>query len=280
MKVYGVCASDVYDVIHAVSHNHYDGNLVAKSCEDRGNGKGPRAIFTLQVIDSHRGRPGAIGVPRHTGNGPHGMKRRSNAACWHAHWDVIEELFTRFPNARVTSGFRLRDVAVVYKADTFRDTALATAHLNVGSWDYPITMPQCCECDHTLYSDVPPDVDPSLSAPAYRPGREPTIPSWMPGSAARATYGHVHGSECGSEYEETSYAERNGGNSEPWADLSGYQINHRAYGKAAPGKPYPWDAIPAARPWVKPGSAGVADTLALIEAVTDNPADTGSAEHA
>jgi hypothetical protein len=259
MKVYGASAADVYDVVHAVSRFRYDGNLVVKSCEDRGNGRGPRAIFTLQVIDSHRGRPGAIGVPGRTGNGPRGMKRRSNAACWHAYWDVIEELLRRHPTARVTSGFRLRDVAVQYTADTVKETARATAHLNVGSWDEPITMPQCCECDHSRYTDEPPEVDATLSQPAYRPGRIPTVPSWMPGAGARSTYEYVYGGER----EETDYAAPNGGHAEPWSHLSGHGVNHRQHSKT-----YPWDVIPAARPWVKPGSSTVGDTLALIDEVT------------
>lgn len=263
MKIYGASASEVYDAIHAVSHLLYDGNLVAKSCEDRSNSKGGRATFTLQVIDSHRGRPGAIGVPGHTGNGPHGMKRRSNAACWHAHWDVIEELLRRFPDARITSGFRLRDVAVTYTADTFRETALATAHLDVGRVE-SITMPRCCECDHTRYTDVPPEVDSSLSAPAYRPGRERTIPSWMPGSHARAVYRYDDSDDSAAV--ETDYAATNGGQHEPEADLSGYYVNHREDGTGS--GTYPWDAIPPARPWVKPGSAGVGDTLALIDSLT------------
>lgn len=270
MKVYGACASEVYDVVHAVSRDRYDGNLVLKSCEDRSNSRGGRATFTLQVVDSHRGRPGVIGVPGHTGNGPHGMKRRSNAACWHAHWDVIEELLRRFPKGRVCSGFRLRDVAVTYTADTFRETALATAHLNVGRGE-PITMPQCCECDHSLYSDIPPDVDPSLSRPAYRPGTSPTIPSWMPGSFARSTYPtDAYDQE---EYDETDYADTNGGRYEREPDLSGYDYNHRETGSPDTRRTYPWDAVPAARPWVKKGSAGVGDTLTLIDSLTDDQPD-------
>lgn len=266
MKVYGASAYDVDTVVSEVSRARYDGNLILKSVADCSNSRGARATFTLRVVDSHAGRPGAIGIPGHPGHGPRGLKRRSNAACWHAHWDVIEELFRRFPDARVTSGFRLRDVAVQYTAATFRETALATAHLNVRSWDEPTTMPMCCECDHARYSDVEPVVDPSLSASAYRPGRMPTVPSWMPGAFARATYRHT----AYAEDVETGYAGDNGGDAEPWADLSGYAVNHREEGCPDTGKTYPWDAIPAAVPWrprVKPGSDTVGDTLAVIDTV-------------
>lgn len=273
MKVYGVNAAGVGTVIRDVSHARYEDNLIAKSCEDRSNSKGGRAVFTLQVIDSHRGRPGAIGVPGRTGEGPHGMKRRSNAACWHAHWDVVEELLRRYPDARVTSGFRLRDVAVTYTADTFRETALATAHLDVGRGE-PITMPQCCECDHTRYTDVPPEVDHELSRPARRASG---IPSWMPGSYARSIYRDTDRQRRTVEYGEgveTSYAETNGGRNEPHPDLSGYYYNYREQGSGGGGT-YPWDAIPAARPWVKPGRTTVDDTLSLIDEITNGGTGSG-----
>lgn len=263
MKVYGVSAYDVDRVVHQVSREQYDGNLTLKSIQDCSNRRGGRATFTLQVRDSRAGQRGAIGSPGHSGHGPHGMRRRSNAACWHAHWDVIEVLLFRFPDARIVSGFRLRDVAVTYMKNTFRATALATAHLNIGRWDEPITMPQCCECDHTRYTNVEPTVDASLSAPAYRPGRTPTIPSWMPGSFARATYQAPPDDEC-----QTSYAETNGGRNEPEPNLSGYYVNHREYGNPVKGGTYPWDAIPPAAPW-KPGSDSVAGTLDKIGELVD-----------
>lgn len=262
MKVYGASADDVNTVIRDVSRDLYDDNLIVKSCEDRGNSRGPRAIFTLQVLDSHAGRPGAIGVPGRTGNGPHGMKRRSNSACWHAHWDVIEELLRRYPDARVTSGFRLRDVAVQYTAATFRETALATAHLNVHTWAGPTTMPECCECDHSRYTDEPPTVDTELSRPAYRADREPTVPSWMPGSAARATY---------RPGEATAYldAGRDTLGYQPWDGRLPATVGYGASAASIePHGVYPLDVVKPAAPWtprVKPGSATVGDTLDEID---------------
>lgn len=41
-----------------------------------------------------------------------------------------------------------------YTAPTFRDHALATACLNVGSQVYRVTAPDCCECDHSDYVDT------------------------------------------------------------------------------------------------------------------------------
>lgn len=263
MRVYGVSAHDVCTVIHDVSRDHYDGNLVVKSCEDRSTSRTPGAAFGLQVGDSHAGKRGAIGSPGHTGNGPHGMKRRSNSACWHAHWDVIAELLRRYPDARVVSGLRLPAdvlaercpaalagtrpgtamVAVKYTATTFREVALLTAHLNVRSSLEPVTMPQCCECDHSLYSEVAPLPDASLSTSHPRSGRVDL--SWMPGTSAR--------------------------NTAPLSrDTSGYTSGYTSADLAGGGRGriYPWDAITPAQPWtprVTPGSATVADTLAEID---------------
>jgi hypothetical protein len=232
MKVFGVSAYDVHMVIRDVSQARYEGNLIPKSCQDRSNASGPRALFTLRVVDSHSGKRGAIGSPGRKGTGPRGMKR-SISACWHAHWDVIEEMLRRYPGARVVSGFQLSGVSVQYTAETFRETALTTARVNVGSRDAPVTMPQCCDCDHTLYSDIPPEVDPLL-------------------------YPHAAGSEMGREYENTTYSA---------GDTGAYVYGGVDCAGGGTGA-YPWDQIPPARPWVKPGSLGVDDTLALIDSVT------------
>jgi hypothetical protein len=61
---------------------------------------------------------------------------------------VLAELFARFPAARVVTAI------ATYTAPTFRERALATACVNVGSQLYPVTAPDCCECDHTDYVDT------------------------------------------------------------------------------------------------------------------------------
>lgn len=162
MKVYGVSAYDIENVVREVSQASYDGNVIIKSIADQSNSRGPRARFTLRVVNSAAGQRGALGRPSGTGTGPNGMGR-GISACWHAHWDVIEKLFERFPNARVASGLRLHGSPVRYTAETFKDVARQTAHLNVGSGFAPVTMPQCCECDHSLYCEDSPQVQPELS---------------------------------------------------------------------------------------------------------------------
>jgi hypothetical protein len=242
MKVYGICAYDIDTVVREVSRARYDGNVGLKSLADCSNSKGPRATFTLRTLDSTAGRPGAMGNPRQTGTGPNGT-RRSISACWHAHWDVIEALLERYPDAQVVSGFVMREVVVRYTRDTFRKVALATAHLNMGSATDPFTRPQCCECDHSRYSDVSPYPDLSLTPYQLRALqalqqarlRDPLAPE-----------------------------------NEPEPDLSGYEHNHREDGTPDSRCSY-LAGLPAALPWkpderhaVVPGSGTVGNTLDKI----------------
>lgn len=230
MKVYGASAYDIDRVVHEVSHDSYDGNLILKSVSDCSNSRGARSTFTLQVLDSHAGQRGAIGRPSSTGKGPNGLARRIGA-CWHAHWDVIAKLFERFPQARLTSGFRLRGVAVTYTADTFEQVARQTAHLNVGTGWEPVTMPQCCECDHSRYCPDAPGAQAELSA----------LPS-APQSTHPALYDPA----------------------DPWGgpvpDLSASHAN-----ASSPNTRVPYlGGLPAARPATRPSAE---DTLAKIDKV-------------
>lgn len=243
MMVYGVSESDINEIVRAVSRELYRDNVIVKSSRDRSTSRGPRASFTLRVLDSGARAPGAIGDPRHTGHGPYGMRRNSLRACWHAHWDVIEELFRRFPDARVVAGYwKLDDKPVTYTAGTFRETALRTAHLNIGSQLQPMTMPECCECDHSRYADQPAYV--TEPVPAHN------VPPWE-----RNAYG------------QSAYYE---------GDLSGYSHNHRHNSNPDPKRRYFLDGLAPAQPWtprVKPGSATVGATLDEINSVLSEHID-------
>lgn len=224
MKVYGASPYDVERVVDEVSRESYAGNLILKSLANQSNSKGPRATFTLRVLDSRAGQRGAVGNPNRTGSGPNGMGRRIGA-CWHAHWDVIERLLQRFPDARVTSGFRLRGVAVSYTAATFRRTALETAHLNVGGWDRSVTLPQCCGCDHSRYTDAEPDARPELS------GRSPVSATVYAGRYA----GLEDGDGGGEVWEPTSPP----GTGSAWEFQAGGADTTVPYlGGLAPAQPY------------------------------------------
>lgn len=159
MFVYGVPFTDVQSVVCDVSSALYDGNVTLRTGEDRSNRAGPRATFTLRTIDTAglgaKGSASAFGK----GTGPKG-RRRTIAACWHAHYDVLAELFARFPVARVVTAI------ATYTAPTFRDRALATSHIDVGSQLFPVTAPDCCECDHADYVD---DFDSAPSSDAMSP---------------------------------------------------------------------------------------------------------------
>lgn len=146
MFVYGVSLTDVYRVVRDVSNDLYDGNITVRTGEDRSNRAGSRATFTLRTTDTAGCGAKASASAFGKGTGPNG-RRRTISACWHAHYDVLAELFARFPAARVVTAI------ATYTAPTFRVRALATAYLNIGSQLHPVTAPNCCACDHTNYVD-------------------------------------------------------------------------------------------------------------------------------
>lgn len=138
MKVYGANRSDVESIVRDISAANYGGNLRVKDSRDNSNSRGPRAMFTMCVRDS--AGPGAK-----TGFSPgrgHNGRRRTTGACWHSHWDVLAELFRRFPQARVVTAL------ATYTGQTFHDAALATRDRNVGSMMDPVTISSMCACSH------------------------------------------------------------------------------------------------------------------------------------
>jgi hypothetical protein len=68
-------------------------------------------------------------------------QRRVNAVCWHAYRDVLVELFNAHPDVKVRTG-----MAKYIGKEGFYENFPGTAHHNIGSQMYPVTMPQCCDC--------------------------------------------------------------------------------------------------------------------------------------
>ena len=163
MFVYGLSLADVECVVRDVSNALYDGNIVIRTGADRSNQAGPRATFTLRASDTagcgSKGSASSFGK----GTGPRG-RRRTISACWHAHYDVLAELFIRFPSARVVTAI------ATYTGRTFRERALATARINVGSQAFPVTAPDCCECNHANHVDN--RRNSTLSGDAMRPNTD------------------------------------------------------------------------------------------------------------
>jgi hypothetical protein len=73
-----------------------------------------------------------------------GERRRTVVACWHAHADIMLELFERFPRATLRSAlstYRGRDDFLAKSEDTY--------WRNVGSLMSPVSFGDLCECTDT-----------------------------------------------------------------------------------------------------------------------------------
>ncbi len=130
MNLWGIDENELAQIIDQVSRDLYDGNLTANRL-DRVNGR--CVAFTLRVSSSKA--PGA----RRSGSG-----RRSVAACWHAHRDVMAVIFDRNPAARVKSAF-----ADYRGKEAFEDLFPNTGDHNVGSMMRPVMIEDCCDCFST-----------------------------------------------------------------------------------------------------------------------------------
>ena len=130
MRVKGMNEQQVIDIVERLSRDLYDGNIVIRESHDRSTSVTRHATFTIRTRDS-RG-PGS----RRSWSG-----RRLPAACWHAHWHLMDYIFTAYPEAVV------RTAMATYTADTWRDRAEDTRETNIGSQFAPAYMPELCECD-------------------------------------------------------------------------------------------------------------------------------------
>ena len=165
MKVIGLTLEQVENIVSKVSKSLYSGNLRVATGRDRskpGVLSGgirvvvPRCTFTLGVLDSSAGSPGArcSSDVLSRGNGPHGRARVSTA-CWHAHFYVIERLV----EAGRVGNVVVQTTKAVYSRDNFLDVAYATAFDNVGTAAFPVNAYELCECgpDEWPFEDDIPD---------------------------------------------------------------------------------------------------------------------------
>jgi hypothetical protein len=108
-------------IVVKVSHELYEGNIIVH----------PNAASLRLSVASSRG-PGA----RRSHSG-----RRMAAACWHAHRDVLRELFSQYPHATV------RTALATYRGrEGFEDWFEMTGATNVGSIAEPQRMDEACDC--------------------------------------------------------------------------------------------------------------------------------------
>jgi hypothetical protein len=133
MKITGLTLEQFTRCVSTTSRERYGGNvIVQQDAHDNYSGK-PGCVARLTV--HHSPGPGS----RTTTSGRHGPY-----ACWHAYRDVLAEVFTQFPRAVVTAG---RGWRVTYRgAEGFLENYPATASVNIGSADAPVTMPELCNC--------------------------------------------------------------------------------------------------------------------------------------
>lgn len=108
----------------------YNGNITFRSIEPISKN---RVRFTLTVKDS-KGPGGRLGFPDYQT----GKQRSVKAACWHAHGDFFDALFTVAPSAVVrTAGNK-----ITKGAGNWEDR-------NIGSMMHPLLYSEACHCDET-----------------------------------------------------------------------------------------------------------------------------------
>lgn len=130
MLITGLPYSAFQDIVRRVSARTYDGNIIIA---DYGEYSGARFHAAIRVSSSSG--KGA----RRSASG-----RRMAVACWHAHRDVLIELFRLYPDARVKSG---RLFVADYKgADGFRASYPETGQADVGWTFFPVRITELCEC--------------------------------------------------------------------------------------------------------------------------------------
>lgn len=128
MKLYGMDQTQLHSALDTANEK-YKGNIQFKECKTVGIRK-PYMHFTLRVKDSH-----GKGAKR----GQSGI--RTVAACWHAHRDVMKEIFSINPKARLISA-----MAVYEGIEGFNREFEDTGDRNIGSMVNPQYFRQACEC--------------------------------------------------------------------------------------------------------------------------------------
>lgn len=136
MDITGLTLEQFRQCANQVSYDAYGCNVIVHGdAHNRTASKDgtPHCTARLAVRDSR-----GLGS-RTSWTGRHGPY-----ACWHAYRDVLEKVFTRYPNAVIRAGSSWR---VTYRGmDGFRATYPETGNRNVGSQLEPVTMPELCDC--------------------------------------------------------------------------------------------------------------------------------------
>lgn len=115
-------------IVAKVSHQLYKDNLIVH----------PNAASLRLSVASSRG-PGA----RRSHSG-----RRMASACWHAHRDVLAELFEQYPHAKVVTAMATYDGKARFEL-LFEDTGMR----NAGSAMAPVRYQDLCDCEDSTVLD-------------------------------------------------------------------------------------------------------------------------------
>jgi hypothetical protein len=147
MRISGITPAQFRDAV-AKANVLYDNNLRAVIGREyiRKDGTCQRFHATVGLVTTGyqlygKGSELAPGQKRSRSIGFGPSQRRVNAACWHAYRDVLIELFTIAPDAKVSTMY-----AKYYGVQQFNDLFPATGRVNVGSAYHPITPVECCDC--------------------------------------------------------------------------------------------------------------------------------------
>lgn len=119
MKVWGLSSAEIQNVVRHISEKEYDGNVQIKD-GIKEDGRAHR--FTLRVANS-----------RGAGAKMSASGRRSVAANWYVHRDVMLEMFSYNPDARI-----LTAMADYRGVDDFFAKFEDTRYTNVGSIMNPV----------------------------------------------------------------------------------------------------------------------------------------------
>lgn len=139
MQVWNV-SPEVVKASVAAASERYGGNVICDG-EPEHTGVTVKSSVRLKLRVKDSAGPGAgISIDRF-GSTKKGYRRKVSA-CWHAHRDVLAEIFRACPDARVKS------VMADYRgADDFERKFPDTAHVNIGSMVYPVAAGDSCLCD-------------------------------------------------------------------------------------------------------------------------------------
>ena len=146
MKLFTVPIDALAFIVETVSNLKYNGNIVFKNGPNQASRNAVN--FTLTVRDS------SAQGSRRSKDG-----RRIAAACWHAHRDIMQAIFSQYPEARLVSAL------AEYRGEfDFLDTFEATGKTNIGSIAQPMRADAACNCEEFSPDNTLPIYDPHAGA--------------------------------------------------------------------------------------------------------------------